>query len=215
QSYEKWQSPSKLTAFSKLFAQNCIACHGDGKTISASIPLNDPLYLSYIPEATMRGIIANGIPGTSMPAFAKSRGGMLTDDQVDILAGGIFSEKPKASLGTVPPYTAAPGDVVRGAQTFSVYCAACHEPAGEGLGKYGSVVDPTYLALVSNQYLRTVIVMGRPDLKMPNYRNDVSGKPMTDQDISDVVAWLASHRLPAGSSGTPVSKPSPSGVVVP
>ncbi|MEO6847997.1 MAG: hypothetical protein ABI443_10260, partial [Chthoniobacterales bacterium] len=42
QSYEKWQSPSKLTAFSKLFAQNCIACHGDGKTISASIPLNDP-----------------------------------------------------------------------------------------------------------------------------------------------------------------------------
>jgi mono/diheme cytochrome c family protein len=61
-------------------------------------------------------------------------------------------------------------------------------------GKAGSVVDPAYLGLVSDQYLRTVVIAGRPDLGMPGFREYVPGKPMTPEEISDVVAWLASHR---------------------
>jgi hypothetical protein len=36
--------------------------------------------------------------------------------------------------------------------------------------------------------------VGRPELGAPDWRGNVPGKPMSDQEITDVVAWLASHR---------------------
>ena len=38
----------------------------------------------------------------------------------------------------------------------------------------GSIVDPSYLALVSDQSLRSTIIAGRPDLGMPDWRSDTS-----------------------------------------
>jgi hypothetical protein len=61
--------------------------------------------------------------------------------------------------------------------------------------------------------LRTSIVVGRPDLGMPDYRFLNLGKPLSDGDVTDLVAYLASQRPPgaatAQSMGTgqePVTK---------
>ena len=69
------------------------------------------------------------------------------------------------------------------------------------------MIDPAYLALVSDQALRTAVIVGRSDLGMPDWRANISGRAMTAQEISDVVAWLASHRQ-AGvqSQATKVSR---------
>jgi mono/diheme cytochrome c family protein len=83
--------------------------------------------------------------------------------------------------------------VKRGATVYQTYCAKCHGPEGKGGETGGSVVDASYLALVSDQGLRTAVIAGRVDLGMPDWRGYVPGKPMTDQEISDVVAWMASH----------------------
>jgi hypothetical protein len=56
------------------------------------------------------------------------------------------------------------------------------------------VVSSDYLHLVSDQYLRSVVIAGRPELGMPNYQQLVPNKPMSPEEISDVVAWLVSHR---------------------
>jgi hypothetical protein len=56
------------------------------------------------------------------------------------------------------------------------------------------VSDPSYLSLVTNQNIRTSIIVGRPDLGMPSYRNLKMGRALSDQDISDVVTYLASLR---------------------
>jgi hypothetical protein len=53
------------------------------------------------------------------------------------------------------------------------------------------------VALVSDQALRTTVIVGRSDLGMPDWRANIPVRPMSPQEISDVVAWLASHR-PAG-----------------
>ena len=66
----------------------------------------------------------------------------------------------------------------------------CH---GKG-AKIGPVTDVSYLSLVSNQNLRTSIIAGRPDLGMPDWRFLNLGHALTDQDISDIVAYLASLR---------------------
>ena len=87
-----------------------------------------------------------------------------------------------------------PGDARRGAVTYTTYCAQCHDGADGGGAKGGSVTDPDYLALVSDQALRTAVIAGRPDLGKPDWRTNLPGRPMSSQDISDVVAWLVSLR---------------------
>ena len=95
----------------------------------------------------------------------------------------------------LPPYGARAGDAKRGAAAYETYCARCHGAEGKSGEKGGSVVDPNYLALVSDQGLRTAVIAGRADLGMPDWRVYVPGRPMSDDEIADVVAWLASHRI--------------------
>jgi cytochrome c oxidase cbb3-type subunit III len=190
--------PDKIMDFNFLYGRNCAGCHGvDGKG-SAAIALGDPVYLAIADDATMRRVTADGVPGTAMPAFAQHSGGMLTDDQVGAIVAGMRSRwaRPDELRSAEPPPYAGkgPGDPKRGAAVFGVYCAACHGADGRGGKRASSVVDGSYLALVSDQGLRTIVICGRPELGAPDWRGDVSGKPMSPLDVSDVVAWLAAQR---------------------
>jgi cytochrome c oxidase cbb3-type subunit III len=190
-------NPANVVDFSTLYTQNCSACHGaDGKG-GAAIALRDPVYLAIADDATIRRTTAKGVQGTQMPPFAQSQGGMLTDKQINVLVSGIRSwARPDALRDvTLPSYAAeSPGNPQRGADVFRKFCSACHGPNGEGAQKGSSVVNGTYLALVSDQDLRTVVIAGRPELGAPDWRNDVPGQPMSAQEISDVVAWLVAQR---------------------
>ena len=80
-------------------------------------------------------------------------------------------------------------------QVYTTYCASCHGVAGAtGKSKAGSITEPAFLALVSDQALRTVVIAGRPDIGQPDWRNDLPGHPMSDQEVTDVVGWLSSQR---------------------
>ena len=189
--------PDRITDFPLLYSENCAGCHGrSGRGGAGAIGLADAVYLAVADDGVLRAAAARGIPGTLMPAFAKSSGGMLTDAQIEILVRGIRGwAKPGALSGAVaPPYAAPPGDASRGAGVFAKSCAACHGSAGAGGPKAGSIVDGSFLGLVSDQSLRTTIIAGRPDIGQPDWRSDASGAPLTDQDVSDVVAWLAAQR---------------------
>ena len=201
---ERWKAATEVTDFSQLYALNCAGCHGADGRLGAARPLNDPLYLALVSAATLHAMIAQGVPGTSAPALAQQVGGPLTDKQIDILVEGMRSRWGKAenfNNVALPPYSAkgsGPGDPQRGAAAYQTYCAQCHGKDGNGGPKGGSVINPAYLALVSDQALRTAVIVGRSDLGMPDWRANISGQPMSSQEISDVVAWLASHR-PAAS----------------
>ena len=159
--------------------------------------MNNPPYLAVVPKEIMHKLIEEGIAGTAMPGYAAKVGGMLTDDQINILVDGIYlwAKGHEAPTDNLPPYSANLGDAEHGESIFAQDCADCHGSEGEGVkGKAGSVVDTAYLSLVSDQYLRTVVIAGRPELGMPGFRDYVPGKPMTPEEISDVVAWLASRR---------------------
>ena len=143
----------------------------------------------------------------SVPAFAQQSGGNLTEKQIDVLVQGMLSRwgKPENFKNVAfPPYSlqdaslkgATPADQQRGAVAYRTYCAQCHGADGNGGPKGGSVINPAYLALVSDQSLRTAVIVGRSDLGMPDWRGNIPGRPMSSQEISDVVAWLASHRQP-------------------
>ncbi len=190
--------PDKITAFDVLYARNCSGCHGSAGTGGAAVGLGDPVYLAIADDSTIRRVTADGVPGTSMPAFAQHSGGTLTDDQINFIVRGIRTRwaKPDALLGSNPPPYAAqsPGDAKRGASAYGIYCSSCHGGDGHGGKQASSIVDGSFLALVSDQYLRTTVIVGRPEWGAPDWRGDVPGRPMSPEDVSDVVAWLVAQR---------------------
>jgi mono/diheme cytochrome c family protein len=189
-------APREITDFHFLYAKNCAACHGPEGKDGAALSLGDPLLLAIADDAVIRRIVTTGVPGTPMPAFATSAGGMLTDKQIDSIVTGIRSWAKPDQVGdtSIPPYVAeAAGDPTNGTAVYATFCSSCHGPDGRG-GKASSIVDGSYLSLVSDQQLRTIVIVGRPELGAPDWRNNVPGQPMSPREISDVVAWLAGQR---------------------
>lgn len=183
--------PDQIVDPAVLYGQNCAACHGSNGKGGAAIALGDPVFLATADDAAIRQTIANGVAGTPMPPFAETAGGMLTDKQIDAIVRGIRSwAKPDALRNvTPPPYsTKVDGDPHRGATVYATYCSSCHGPDGHGGSKASSIVDGSYLALISDQDLRTNVIVGRPEFGAPDWRGDVPGHPMSAQEISDVVA---------------------------
>jgi len=201
--------PDQIVDFAVLYRQNCAACHGSNGKGGAAIALGDPVFLAIADDAVMRQTVINGVPSTPMPAFAASEGGILTNQQIDAIVLGIRSwAKPDVLHNvTPPPYaTEVPGDPHLGTAVYATYCSSCHGPDGRGGSKASSIVDESYLALISDQDLRTNVIVGRPEFGAPDWRADVPGHPMSAQEISDVVAWLAAQRAkPPGQPYSDVS----------
>ncbi len=191
--------PDEVVDFATLYRQNCSACHGAEGMNGPSYPLANPTYQALVDEQVLHQVVANGDPGTLMPAFAISAGGSLTDQQVDALVNGMRAAWFKAGASLARPHrptaAAKPADAAHGAQVYTTYCASCHGVAGQaGKSKAGSITEPAFLALISDQALRTIVIAGRPDIGQPDWRNDLAGHPMSDQEVTDVVGWLSSQR---------------------
>jgi cytochrome c oxidase cbb3-type subunit 3/ubiquinol-cytochrome c reductase cytochrome c subunit len=196
--------PDEVLDFSTLYKQNCAGCHGKDGRGGATLPLANPVYLGVAGFDNIQRITADGVAGTAMPPFARSRGGMLSDRQISALSKSIINSWGNADTGQLIPYASkAVGDPASGQAAYATFCARCHSANGTGMksesGAWtGSIVDPAYLALVSDQYLRSIIIGGLPDRNMPDWRSDLTGpnaRAMTDQEIADTVAWIVSHRV--------------------
>jgi len=210
--------PSAVLDFDTLYGQNCAACHGSNGQSGPAIDLGNPEYQALIDDASMRKWIANGMPGTEMPAFAQSAGGMLTDAQVDAIVAGMRKQwrTDNAFSGATPPAYAQtqPGDAHRGQQTYQARCASCHKSTGQ------QITSSTYLSLISDQALRSIIIAGRPDIGHPDWRlmpapAHASGgqpilpsdaappahpQPLTAQEVDDIVTYLGTLRNAASAA---------------
>src|SRR5215469_2332317 len=196
--------PSAVTGYSELYNENCAGCHGADGKFGAALALNNPVYLSIVDDKTLTNIISRGVASTAMPPFAESAGGSLTDEQIAIIVGGVRKKWAREGAADgAPPYAAnGAGDPSSGAKVFETFCASCHGTDGNGGSAPGSIVDGSFLALTSDQDLRAIVIAGRPDLGHPGWKDYLAGEPMTAQQVSDVVAWLASKRptKPRGAS---------------
>lgn len=196
--------PEEVLDFPTLYNRNCAGCHGKDGRGGAALPIANPVYLAVAGSDNIQRITAAGVTGTSMPPFAINRGGTLSDRQISALTQGIIDSWGRAGTGQLIPYAAtATGDPANGQTAYATFCARCHGANGTGAKSdggvwTGSIVDPAYLALVSDQYLRSIIIAGLPDRNMPDWRSDLPApnvRAMTDQEITDTVAWITSHRI--------------------
>jgi cytochrome c oxidase cbb3-type subunit 3 len=202
--------PDQVLDFHTLYDQNCQSCHGARGQNGPAMDLANPEFQALIDDNRLRDIISHGLPGTQMPAWAQSAGGMLTDQQIDAIIAGMRREwaKPSVFAGVTPPPLQQPagGDAQHGQQVYQARCAMCHGgPARQQL------TSAVYLSLVSDDTLRSIIVAGRPDIGQPDWRHDSANgapeTPLTGQEITDIVAWLGSLRNPSTVSATPIPVP--------
>jgi cytochrome c oxidase cbb3-type subunit III len=142
-------------------------------------------------------IVSSGAAGKPKVVVASTAGTLPT-----------WGTPPVASA--VPPYALpeAGGDREQGARVFAQACAGCHGEHGKGVANDERplrINDPAFLALISDQALRRIVITGRPDLGMPDY----AGKsmrpdqvhPLTSDQITHVVALLAYWREGGTANG--------------
>ena len=224
---DRYQRPVDVLDFDTLYAENCSGCHGTDGRFGPARPLNDPLFLAIAGADAIVKAATTGTPGTPMPAFAIREGGVLSKEQIEVIAKGIVSRwgNAEAAGKDLPPYSEkdsiaagfAAGSHVEGQNDFRQHCGACHGDDGTGGKEAGSVVNSSYLALSSDQSLRNTVIAGRLDLGMPNFR-EYGPAPqkaaLTPQQISNIVAWLVSKRAefpgqtyPEGTTTPPMPAP--------
>jgi len=115
--------------------------------------------------------------------------------QTLVTLAGAVAVTGYTGLFLLNPAAKSAGDAGRGELAYKTYCESCHGAEGRGGQKGSAITDGAFLALVSDQGLRTVVINGRPELNAPDWRGNVPGKPMAEQEVTDVVAWLASKRV--------------------
>jgi cytochrome c oxidase cbb3-type subunit 3 len=195
---EELLRPENVASFERLYKQNCSACHGENGSGGPALDLANPKYQALVDDASLRRWITSGMPGTQMPAFGESAGGFLTPLQVDVLVAGMRARWNHKDQGAadMPPYSSSTvGNVEHGQDIFRVGCLSCHQQGQQ------KIIDTSYLSLVSDQSLRTIVIAGRPDLGHPDWKQVRVGQPLADQDISDVIAYI--HSLRSDTPGQP------------
>ena len=85
--------PDEVLDFPTLYKANCAACHGENGRDGVAISLANPVYLAFAGEDNLRHIVGNGVSGRLMPPFARSAGGMLTDQQITDIVAWLASKR--------------------------------------------------------------------------------------------------------------------------
>jgi cytochrome c oxidase cbb3-type subunit 3 len=198
--------PDDVRRFETLYSVHCSGCHGSDGAYGPAPPLNDALLLAIYTDEQLRNTINSGRHGYLMPAFAKAAGGKLVPDQVTVLVEGMRSRWAREELrGSLPAWIPASsggqpparsGDAGAGRQTYTALCTSCHGDAAQG--DQSAPNSQTFLALISNQTLRRLLITGRPDLGMPNYAGMKDhwkkATPLDQSDVDNLLAYLASCR---------------------
>ncbi|MDH3560622.1 MAG: c-type cytochrome [Gammaproteobacteria bacterium] len=187
----------------QLYTRHCATCHGDKGGGGVGVPLALPTFLESADDDFLRKTVRHGRPGRVMPAFPK-----FSDAQLDALVGYIraWSGKP------APRFVATPvkADPVHGKALFATYCAACHGANGEGGKGTGvtfsrrrdlPIIAPAlnntgFLKAATDEMIRHTLLYGRIGTPMRSFLE----QGLSEEDISDLVAYVRSFEKQAGDS---------------
>ena len=125
---------------------HCTPCHGiRGQGVDAP-PLRNSQFVQTGGDQNVLDTVADGVPGTEMPAWLLANGGPLSDPEIGNVDAylhtmqGVEPDAPIAPDAGDPGQAASmTGDAGQGQPDFGLYCALCHGPQGvQGLPNPGS-----------------------------------------------------------------------------
>jgi mono/diheme cytochrome c family protein len=176
-----------------LYNRFCLNCHGEGtygswdKFFNRFMPgVRGPGLRSVADRAYLKAAIEHGRPGTLMPAWNRSAGG-LTEGQIDSLVEYLAKGdgKPAQVLRNEPKVQR--GDGTRGKELFSQLCAGCH--GGNQLAP--SLGNSAFQKTASDEFILKTIANGRTDTAMPTFQRE-GADGLTDEELRDLLACIRS-----------------------
>lgn len=192
-----------------LYTANCSGCHGPSGEGTAIAPvLNDATLRSQKSDEELSRIISNGVSGTLMAGWGQA----LSAGEIANLVGLIrnWGEIPPGLIPTpeLPPLASSDAEVIAaGGKLYSVACATCHGPAGQGTRMAPALNAQSFLSQTNDQAIKMIIAQGVPDTRMPAW-----GGRLTDAELNSLVSFLraweptapaVAQPLPGGSQGGP------------
>lgn len=169
----------------KIYSARCASCHGDKGQGSLGSRLNSDSFLRMADDAFLYRAIAQGRPGTAMPAwyFLPAR------DVADLLAFiRSWQKSPAIAVDRAPRR----GEPEFGKLIYDKACVSCHGPEGRG-GTGGQIGNPVFLASASDEFLWRTIAHGKQGSGMRGFlegRSVGALMSLNSSDIDHVVSYL-------------------------
>lgn len=188
----------------EVYATHCALCHGatgEGYLADNAPALANPDFLDAASDAYLRAAIEEGRPGTPMSAWASSRGGPLTDDDITNIIALLRSWATEAPIDLT--HVSVSGRREVGATLYASRCASCHGAGGEGVSA-PALSNAVFLRTASVGYIRYTIEHGRRGTAMAAF-----GDHMDSVAIDDVVTFVRTLAPGAHEPAVPMGGPPP------
>lgn len=179
---------------SGIYAKYCALCHGKEREgyaadFAPSLRSHSLMASTQSPRSSYNFLsytVAYGRTGTAMAPYAKSQGGPLDRDDIDLLLQWLYElsgVKKPVEMSTKP----VNGNAVLGKTLYAKNCASCHGAKGEGVSA-PALGNPMLLATASDAFLRYTISEGRDSTPMPSFKDSLS-----KVEINAITAYLRSR----------------------
>jgi len=193
---------ASLSYASGIYAKYCALCHGKDREgyaadFAPSLRSHSLMATTQSPRSSYNYLshtVAYGRSGTAMAPYAKSQGGPLDDDDIDLLLQWLheLSGVKKAIEMSTKPVT---GNAELGKALYAKHCATCHGIKGEGV-RAPALANPMLLATASDAFIRYTISEGRDSTPMPSFKDSLSKveiNALTAYLRSRASGWTAPH----------------------
>jgi mono/diheme cytochrome c family protein len=184
----------------EAYALHCASCHGAAGRGGRGMPtLAATELLSAVSDAQLHALIAYGLPGTTMGAYALDRGGPFTAQHIDRVVAYLRSLE--ATAGSVPGWregAPAPGpeapigaaNEVDAAALYASHCAMCHGAEGAVGTAIALRLDPLPAPYDADlDALVTAIAEGVPTGGMRAF-GEAAGGPLAMDEVRALSRWL-------------------------
>ena len=188
-----------LAAALPLYAAKCTGCHGAAGEGTAIAPALNSATVRQKTDEELQRIVTNGVPGTLMAGWSQA----LTPEQMTVLIGLLryWDEIPAGALPQTAPAPIASTDVnviAAGGKLFSIACANCHGPDGQGTRMAPALNTQTFLTQTNDQAIKAIISQGVSNTRMPAW-----GGRLTDEQLNSLVSFIRAWQPTAPAVAQP------------
>jgi mono/diheme cytochrome c family protein/rhodanese-related sulfurtransferase len=185
---------ASLKHASGIYTKYCALCHGKDREgyaadFAPSLRSHTLMAITQKPRSSYNYLshtVSYGRTGTAMAPYAKSQGGPLDDDDIDLLLQWLYElsgVKKPIEMSAKP----IAGNVEVGKKLYVKHCASCHGAKGEGV-RAPALANPMLLATASDAFLYYTISQGRDNTPMPSFKDSLS-----KVEINALTAYLRSR----------------------
>ena len=146
-----------------LYAENCAGCHGPEGKDGAAIALADPVFLAIADDASIRRASPTAYPAPDAGFRAeRRRHAHRQADRCDRARDPLLGEAGITSATHPPSYAAEVLAIPARRGRIRHVLLVVPWPGRTRRQKASSIMNDSFLALVSDQGLRTIVIIGRP-----------------------------------------------------